>query len=112
MGPILETAMLVCFGFSWPFNVIKAFEILCMTLFLAASIVWLVSATKRKSGFDTEEKVRTVGFTIAYLLAFLCMTLSHNTVAAVVCLAGLAASDFTIASVFYDYFKDKEIMYE
>ena len=40
----LEAVMLVCFGFSWPFNVIKAFEFLCMTLFLAASVVWLVSA--------------------------------------------------------------------
>ncbi|MEE1172100.1 MAG: hypothetical protein U0K87_07060 [Ruminococcus sp.] len=26
MGPILETIMLVCFGFSWPLNVIKAYK--------------------------------------------------------------------------------------
>lgn len=26
MGSILETVMLVCFGFSWPFNVIKAYK--------------------------------------------------------------------------------------
>ncbi len=26
MGAILETAMLVCFGFSWPLNVIKAYK--------------------------------------------------------------------------------------
>lgn len=26
MGPILETAMLICFGFSWPLNVIKAYK--------------------------------------------------------------------------------------
>lgn len=26
MGSILETAMLVCFGFSWPLNVIKAYR--------------------------------------------------------------------------------------
>ena len=26
MGSILETAMLVCFGFSWPLNVIKAYK--------------------------------------------------------------------------------------
>lgn len=26
MGAILETTMLVCFGFSWPLNVIKAFK--------------------------------------------------------------------------------------
>lgn len=24
MGPVLETVMLVCFGFSWPLNVVKA----------------------------------------------------------------------------------------
>ncbi len=90
----------------------SAFEILCMTLFLAASIVWLVSATKRKGGFDTDEKIRTVCFTVAYLLAFFCMALSHNTIAAVVCLVGFVVSEFTVASVFYDYFKDKEIMYE
>ncbi len=112
MSSILDTVMLECFGFSWSFNVIKVFEILCMALFLAASVVWLVSATKRKSGFDTEEKVRTVGFTVAYLLAFFCMALSNNIVAAIVCLVGLVVSEFTVASVFYDYFKDKEIMYE
>ena len=26
MGAILETVMLVCFGFSWPLNVIKAYK--------------------------------------------------------------------------------------
>ena len=26
MGSILETVMLVCFGFSWPLNVIKAYH--------------------------------------------------------------------------------------
>lgn len=26
MGSILETAMLLCFGFSWPLNVIKAYK--------------------------------------------------------------------------------------
>ena len=26
MGSILETIMLVCFGFSWPLNVIKAYR--------------------------------------------------------------------------------------
>ena len=26
MGAILETIMLVCFGFSWPLNVIKAYK--------------------------------------------------------------------------------------
>ena len=26
MGSILETIMLVCFGFSWPLNVIKAYK--------------------------------------------------------------------------------------
>lgn len=26
MGSILETTMLVCFGFSWPLNVIKAYR--------------------------------------------------------------------------------------
>ena len=26
MGSILETVMLVCFGFSWPLNVIKAYS--------------------------------------------------------------------------------------
>ena len=26
MGSILETVMLVCFGFSWPLNVIKAYR--------------------------------------------------------------------------------------
>lgn len=26
MGSILETAMLICFGFSWPLNVIKAYK--------------------------------------------------------------------------------------
>ena len=26
MGSILETVMLVCFGFSWPLNVIKAYK--------------------------------------------------------------------------------------
>lgn len=26
MGSILETGMLVCFGFSWPLNVIKAYR--------------------------------------------------------------------------------------
>ena len=26
MGSILETAMLLCFGFSWPLNVIKAYR--------------------------------------------------------------------------------------
>lgn len=26
MGPILETVMLICFGFSWPLNVIKAYK--------------------------------------------------------------------------------------
>lgn len=26
MGPVLETIMLVCFGFSWPLNVIKAYK--------------------------------------------------------------------------------------
>lgn len=26
MGSILETMMLVCFGFSWPLNVIKAYK--------------------------------------------------------------------------------------
>ena len=26
MGSILETVMLVCFGFSWPINVIKAYR--------------------------------------------------------------------------------------
>lgn len=26
MGPILETTMLICFGFSWPLNVIKAYK--------------------------------------------------------------------------------------
>lgn len=26
MGAILETTMLICFGFSWPLNVIKAFK--------------------------------------------------------------------------------------
>ena len=26
MGSILETLMLVCFGFSWPLNVMKAFK--------------------------------------------------------------------------------------
>lgn len=26
MGPILETFMLICFGFSWPLNVIKAYK--------------------------------------------------------------------------------------
>ena len=27
MGSILETVMLVCFGFSWPLNVIKAYRV-------------------------------------------------------------------------------------
>ncbi len=26
MGSILETAMLICFGFSWPLNVVKAYK--------------------------------------------------------------------------------------
>ena len=26
MGSILETTMLICFGFSWPLNVIKAYK--------------------------------------------------------------------------------------
>ena len=26
MGSILETVMLVCFGFSWPLNVMKAYK--------------------------------------------------------------------------------------
>jgi len=26
MGPILETVMLVCFGFSWPLNLAKAYR--------------------------------------------------------------------------------------
>ena len=26
MGAVLETVMLVCFGFSWPLNVIKAYK--------------------------------------------------------------------------------------
>ena len=26
MGSILETFMLICFGFSWPLNVIKAYK--------------------------------------------------------------------------------------
>ena len=26
MGSILETVMLVCFGFSWPLNVVKAYK--------------------------------------------------------------------------------------
>ncbi|MBE6558386.1 MAG: hypothetical protein E7661_05195 [Ruminococcaceae bacterium] len=26
MAPILETVMLVCFGFSWPMNLIKAYK--------------------------------------------------------------------------------------
>ena len=26
MGSVLETVMLVCFGFSWPINVIKAYK--------------------------------------------------------------------------------------
>ncbi|MBP3321354.1 MAG: hypothetical protein J6M12_03280 [Clostridia bacterium] len=26
MAPILETVMLVCFGFSWPINLIKAYK--------------------------------------------------------------------------------------
>ena len=26
MGSILETVMLICFGFSWPMNVIKAYK--------------------------------------------------------------------------------------
>ncbi len=26
MGAILETTMLICFGFSWPLNVIKAYK--------------------------------------------------------------------------------------
>ena len=26
MGPIFETIMLVCFGFSWPMNLIKAYN--------------------------------------------------------------------------------------
>ena len=26
MGSILETVMLICFGFSWPLNVIKAYK--------------------------------------------------------------------------------------
>lgn len=26
MGSVLETVMLVCFGFSWPMNVIKAYK--------------------------------------------------------------------------------------
>ncbi len=90
----------------------SAFEILCMAMFLVASIVWLVTATKRKGGFDSEEKVRTVGFTVAYLHAFFCMALSNNIVAAVICLTGFVVSEFTAGAVFYDYFVDKEIMYE
>lgn len=27
MGSILETVMLICFGFSWPLNVIKAYKV-------------------------------------------------------------------------------------
>ena len=27
MGSILETVMLVCFGFSWPLNVMKAYKL-------------------------------------------------------------------------------------
>lgn len=26
MGSVLETVMLICFGFSWPLNVIKAYK--------------------------------------------------------------------------------------
>ena len=36
MGAIFETVMLVCFGLSWPINVVKAYKThrvgLCLTL--------------------------------------------------------------------------------
>ncbi len=87
-------------------------ENLMICSFVVADFVWLVQIWKTTKSFSSSDKLRSVSFTIAFLLGFFWMALENRMIGAVFCLMGFMVSQFTVAVTFYENYKDLEIPHE
>ena len=81
-------------------------------MFAVAMFIWLLQICTTDKQFEKSERIRSITFLIAFILGFLLLTTANNIVGAVICLIGFVISEFTSAVVFYEHFKDKEIVNE
>ncbi len=89
---------------------INLLEDIMFGMFAVAMFIWLLQIWKTDKQFGKFEKIRSITFLIAFVFGFIMLTIANNIVGAVICLIGFVISEFTSAVVFYDNFKDKEVV--
>lgn len=87
-------------------------ENLMLCIFVVADLVWLIQIWKTKKNFSRMEKLRAVSFTAAFLLGFVWMALENHIPSAILCVIGCMISQFTVAVIFYENYKELEIPHE
>lgn len=88
------------------------FENIMLGLFLIAIFLWLLQIWRTEGIFCKRDKMRAASFTTAFLLGIFEMVVESNKIGAIICSAGFLISEFTLAIVFYENFKNIEVPYE
>ncbi len=88
------------------------FEDIMMGLFAVAMLVWLIQIWKVDRYFSKTEKIRAVTFAIAFLLATFRFGAINNIIGFAISLIGFVISEFALAVVYYEKYKDLEIVNE
>ena len=88
------------------------FENLMFGILIVADFIWLLQIWKNTKTFSRVEKLRAVTFTAAFLLGFVWMALKRHILSTIFCAIGCMVSQFTVAVIFYENYKELEIPHE
>lgn len=88
------------------------FENSMFGFFAIAVFFWLLQIRNTEAAFPREEKAKAASFAAAFLLGIFEMVVESNKIGAIICSIGFLISEFTLAIVFYENFKDIEVPYE
>ncbi len=87
-------------------------EALMFALFVLVALIWLIQISKQKSEFSLSEKCRAVTFGLGFFVGMALNLTMEHILTGFICMVGVVISEFLIAVIFYENFKDKEIVDE
>lgn len=88
------------------------FEDLMFCAFIIADIVLLIRTCKMKDVFSRSEKLCAIMFVTGYISGLVWQIAEENLLGVIFCITGLTLSQFIVAIVYYQSYKDLEIPHE
>lgn len=88
------------------------FEDLMFCAFIVADAVLLIRTCKAKNMFSRPEKLRSIAIVAGCIAGLVWQIAEGNLLGVIFCVACLALSQFIVAIVYYQNYKDSEIPHE